>query len=467
MSTEVRYQFFISSTYVDLEQERKKVSDLILELNHIPAGMELFSADNEEQWDTIQKVILNSDYYILIIGNRYGSIEAASGMSYTEKEYHFALENKIPVLAFLTDDTYSVSQDKSPRENETSYQKLLEFRNNVKDTRMIQFWTDKNDLTLKIVGSIVKAISKYDRPGWIRGNSANSDMKDKLLQYMEENNILKEELKKYKDQEDSEKLSFLIENTTSDFSINSNVSTPVIFDLTKVEVDLTHSVKKIKEISILDFPEHSREFISEEEIDDYNKNTVPEALKEIGNYESQVKICRLLKVLSDFKVTLVNNGTKRIDNISVNIIFPDLFYVKKYDDEVMKEPKEPVIEDIFLKVKERYNESKKSHVQKQWESLNSQNYWPDMSSLSHLIGNGVIPPLELDRFLPTDSLVIGNNNNIEINVKTVRQDSTFTLDEEFIIYPKKSGEGEIIIKILCESFSKWEEIRVPVSTIVN
>ncbi|MGG4609653.1 DUF4062 domain-containing protein [Providencia sp. Me31A] len=164
MSTEVRYQFFISSTYVDLEQERKKVSDLILELNHIPAGMELFSADNEEQWDTIQKVILNSDYYILIIGNRYGSIEAASGMSYTEKEYHFALEHKIPVLAFLADKDYSVSLDKSPREDEASYQKLSEFKDNVKSTRMIQFWTNKDDLTLKIMGSIVKAISKYDRP---------------------------------------------------------------------------------------------------------------------------------------------------------------------------------------------------------------------------------------------------------------------------------------------------------------
>ncbi|HGN1344092.1 TPA: DUF4062 domain-containing protein [Pseudomonas aeruginosa] len=466
MSTEIRYQFFISSTYVDLEQERKKVSDLILELNHIPAGMELFSADNEEQWDTIQKVILNSDYYILIIGNRYGSIEAASGMSYTEKEYHFALENKIPILAFLADKDYSVSLDRSPREDEVSYQKLSEFKDNVKSTRMIQFWTNKDDLTLKIMGSIVKAISKYERPGWIRGNSANSDMKDKLLQYMEENNKLKEELEKYRDQEDSGKLSFLIENATSDFFIKSNVRAPIIFDLTKVEVDLTHSVREFKEISISDFPEYSREFISEEEIENYNKNTVPEALNKIKNYEKQIKICRLLKVLSDFKVILVNNGSKRIDNISVNIIFPDLFYVGKYDEEKMKEPKEPEIEDIFFKVNERYNESQKNHLQKQWESLNSKAYWPDMDSLSHLIGNNVIKSIELDKVLSKDSFVI-DNNNIEINVKTVRQDSSFTLEDNFIIYPLKNGQGEIIIKILCENFSKWEEIRVPVTTIVN
>lgn len=290
--------------------------------------MELFSADNEEQWDTIQKVILNSDYYILIIGNRYGSIEAASGMSYTEKEYHFALENKIPVLAFLTDDDYSVSQEKSPRENETSYQKLLEFRNNVKDTRMIQFWTDKNDLTLKIMASIVKVISKYDRPGWIRGNSANSDMKDKLLQYMEENNKLKEELEKYQLIENDSGLYFFIENDFCSFRIGSDIKEPILVNRNDSKAVVNLHSEQIKHLSESDFPEHLSKYVTTSEIDEYNIS-VPTYRDSLDEFERKFQAYKLMKPFSGFKANIINNKTIKLNSIAIIIEFPDLFKVKK------------------------------------------------------------------------------------------------------------------------------------------
>ena len=42
-------------------------------------GMEMFSAADEEQWEIIQEIIDSSDYYVLIIGYRYGSIELQAG----------------------------------------------------------------------------------------------------------------------------------------------------------------------------------------------------------------------------------------------------------------------------------------------------------------------------------------------------------------------------------------------------
>ena len=54
----------------------------------MPSGMELFPAANEEQWNWIKKVIDASDYYIVILGGRYGSISENTGMSYTEMEYN-------------------------------------------------------------------------------------------------------------------------------------------------------------------------------------------------------------------------------------------------------------------------------------------------------------------------------------------------------------------------------------------
>ena len=55
-----RYQVFISSTFEDLQDERKEVMNALLELNCIPAGMELFPASSEEQWSLIKRVIKDS-----------------------------------------------------------------------------------------------------------------------------------------------------------------------------------------------------------------------------------------------------------------------------------------------------------------------------------------------------------------------------------------------------------------------
>jgi len=63
-----RYQVFVSSTYADLQQERQKVIQALMEMDCIPAGMELFPAADEEQWEFIKQIIDDCDYYILIIG---------------------------------------------------------------------------------------------------------------------------------------------------------------------------------------------------------------------------------------------------------------------------------------------------------------------------------------------------------------------------------------------------------------
>jgi hypothetical protein len=61
-----RYQVFVSSTYADLQQERSKVIQTLMEMDCIPAGMELFPAMDEAQLDFTKKIIDDSDYYLLI-----------------------------------------------------------------------------------------------------------------------------------------------------------------------------------------------------------------------------------------------------------------------------------------------------------------------------------------------------------------------------------------------------------------
>lgn len=73
---DVRYQVFVISTYVDLKEERRLVSTAILKMGHFPAGMEMFPATDDEQFEYIRSVIDLCDYYVLIIGGRYGSLSA-------------------------------------------------------------------------------------------------------------------------------------------------------------------------------------------------------------------------------------------------------------------------------------------------------------------------------------------------------------------------------------------------------
>ena len=94
---EKRFQVFVSSTYSDLKDEREKVIHELTRVGFIAVGMEQFPATDEEQLEYIQKIIDESDYYVVIIRGKYGSL-TSDGLSFTEKECDYALETKKPVL---------------------------------------------------------------------------------------------------------------------------------------------------------------------------------------------------------------------------------------------------------------------------------------------------------------------------------------------------------------------------------
>lgn len=166
-----RYQVFISSTYSDLQDERKKVMHTILSLGCIPAGMELFPAMDEEQFEFIKRVIDDCDYYILIIGGRYGSVDE-EGISFTEKEYQYAVLKGLPVLAFLHEDLNSIPLGKSEI-IETKRERLIKFRGEVTKGRLVQFWRDIEDLNGKVAVSLSQVIKQQPAVGWVRGNASS------------------------------------------------------------------------------------------------------------------------------------------------------------------------------------------------------------------------------------------------------------------------------------------------------
>jgi hypothetical protein len=174
-----RYQVFVSSTYLDLTDERQEVIQALLELDCIPAGMEMFPAADEDQWSLIKKVIDDCDYYIVIIGGRYGSL-STSGISYTEMEYDYAVEKGKPVIGFVHKDPSSISVSKT-EQSEEGKAKLEVFREKVK-RKVCRNWATPAELASVVSRSIVKLKSSRPAIGWVRADLVpNEDATQEIL----------------------------------------------------------------------------------------------------------------------------------------------------------------------------------------------------------------------------------------------------------------------------------------------
>lgn len=191
---EKRYQVFVSSTFEDLKEERKEVIETLLNAKYIPAGMEMFSASNDEQFKYIKKIIDNCDYYILIIGGRYGSINSQTGISYTEQEYEYALSKNIPVLAFI----HSKPEDLPPEKREDDKKIQLDnFRNKVSTNRLCKMWSNRSELISSVIISLTEEISENPQLGWVRGsNYDTTDLLSQINELRQEKEMLIKEIQK-------------------------------------------------------------------------------------------------------------------------------------------------------------------------------------------------------------------------------------------------------------------------------
>ena len=189
-----KYQVFISSTYADLVEERKKVLDVLLMADCIPAGMEAFVATDVEQFEVIKKVIDLCDYYVLIIGKRYGSIHPETGISYTEMEYDYAIGKDIPVLVFALDSGVDLPAEKCENDPD-KIQKLEAFRSKAMTNRLASIWSYVEELTGKLAISIMKAKNEIVRPGWQRGTDFDeASLRREIMTLQSANKELTEEL---------------------------------------------------------------------------------------------------------------------------------------------------------------------------------------------------------------------------------------------------------------------------------
>lgn len=247
-----KLQVFISSTYIDLIDERQAAVEGVLDAGHIPAGMELFKAGNRSQLDTIYKWIDNSDVYMLILGGRYGSIEENSGKSYTQLEYEYAIQKDIPVFAVVLEEDFlktkgeEIGEDRVFEKNHI--EEFVKFKEVVM-TKIIRKVRDSKDIKLAIHTTLNEFIEDYTMVGWVRANeteasvallSQNNQLNIELNELHKENKKLKYEIEAQKFEFEKE-LAFEQDTIKllATYQRRINSSAPYRYEDVKIEKDIT------------------------------------------------------------------------------------------------------------------------------------------------------------------------------------------------------------------------------------
>lgn len=187
---EKRYQVFISSTFEDLKDERRAVQDVVISTGDFPVQMESFPAADEDQFEFIKSLINMCDYYILIIAGRYGTI-SDDGLSYTHKEFRYAVSQEVPVLVMLHNDLNKIEAGKSEKSDD-GRQRLTAFIAEAQTGRLRKTWSSLEGLKLAVREALDNAKATKPRIGWIRGNAVTS------VEALEELNEVRKENDKFK-----------------------------------------------------------------------------------------------------------------------------------------------------------------------------------------------------------------------------------------------------------------------------
>jgi hypothetical protein len=196
---DVKYQVFVSSTYIDLQNERRSAIEAILNMGHIPVGMEAFQASDDTQWDYIKRRIDESDYYIVIVGERYGSEQ--DGKSYTQMEYEYAVTKGIPVAGFLLDPVTRKSWPSDKVEFDKK-QKVEDFRK-LCENKLIKFWKTADELGSRVAIALNELMRLKPQTGWVRADSVPSiNVLDEISRLSEERRQLQLEVERLSEGEE-------------------------------------------------------------------------------------------------------------------------------------------------------------------------------------------------------------------------------------------------------------------------
>ncbi len=454
MSNEPKYQVFISSTYTDLVEARRAAINTVLESYNFPVGMELFGADNDEQWSIIKELIDISDYYILILGHRYGSISKADGISFTEKEFDYAVSKGVKLMCFVRNEHVATHPHERDTDNE-NLQKLQLFRTKVLTNRLCEFWDSVDDLKHKISSSLYKNMRKHGGVGWVRGNQVSGHLAEELARLSEENRKLREEniLLKSQTEERVPKLEITVNDT---FKQNQNLDEELKIAIPKLNGSAKFVRPKKRELKYVraetalekTFWNLANDFGLKqlnEYIEIYNKEIDDITEEDIENHNKSLKLLNKLENgILQLDLNIENSGNSIANLISVDIEVPDfLMIIDDKSKDNLKTIRELFEKNILniLTPEERREKTLKSRT------------------FDVPIIKPYIPNFKQNNSNTEDYT---ENNFIHISINTLMHTKRLIFDN-YYLFPLMVGNGILKIKVICSELKEQIYFEIPIS----
>ena len=129
------YTAFISSAFESLRDERNIVINSLLDMRVLPIGMEHFTASSSGEFSDIKELIDESDFFIMLMGKYYGSCDK-NGISWTEREYEYAMGEGKPIVVILCDELVeNLNKDKALLSDDEKRQ--IEFKEKISFARAV------------------------------------------------------------------------------------------------------------------------------------------------------------------------------------------------------------------------------------------------------------------------------------------------------------------------------------------
>lgn len=445
MSIQKKYQVFVSSTYIDLKNERQSAVEAILQAGDIPAGMELFTASDQSQWDIIKRWIDESDIYMLILGGRYGSIEPKTKKSYTHLEYEYAKSINKPLFAIVIreDIINKLPNEFVEKDNPT---KLTKFRKLVL-SNMSGFYSDTSQIQLEIFKSLNKIKQDNDLIGWIKGDEKSTNLATEILRLNEENRELREENQRLKDSQILRAPELLL-------GINDGKSLCFDFYIPKYS---TYEKQDI--VSIKNIPANLYKFIKIAEVEKYNNDVKKISENDIEIFNNFMKDSAINKYLSSkLKISLKNIGSLRATNIRVKIKFPSFINLirnrKVLDDniELLKNlayQTIPKLDNPLTKAEKQYNQEKNPLI----NYLGTKSEDDDFEMLGSVFGYS-----KNEYFIESYE----KEEEISLSVESLLHETEIDIGD-FYVVPTSEGAGEVEVFLHCEEYPSSVSFKLPIT----
>ncbi len=175
---------FISSTFIDLQEERSAVAEILKDNGLNVNALDIKPASTESSKKEIIRGVKESDFVILTIGDRYGSIlprmTGSDTQSITWWEYQKVRFFGKPVVAYFQNPSYFDIDNHDDRSDPsyTKKRKLFErFKNLVGTKHNPAYFTDSYDLSEKVQKSLIPTY----RYGIETMNRKNSELSDRVV----------------------------------------------------------------------------------------------------------------------------------------------------------------------------------------------------------------------------------------------------------------------------------------------